>query len=184
MLSDIFGYEAEQAHLYGNDLNDPYRVNTRFNYDPCRTIKRLEEAIGPGRYMLNVPGVGALPQVVMDPMIISQRWSGNLMTNPVDLETALLGINRPISRDLPTRDVYQRYTPPTEQVTYPINRHNWTEQSRAVAPAWEVRELEQPFWSYPLFNPQENVCMPFLNNTNTRIIAKDYFNRWACPPTL
>jgi hypothetical protein len=183
---NFFNNDAELEHLYGNDLNDPYRVNTRFSYDPCRTIKRLEIATGPGRYMLDVPGVGggAMPDVVMDPLIISQKWSGNLRTNPVELESALKGYNRPLSRDLVSADNYQQFTPATAAVQYPVNRVNWTEQSRAVAPAWEVRELEQPFWSYPLFNPQENICVPFLNNTSTRIVEKDYFNRWGCTPML
>lgn len=180
-------FNNENEHLYGNDLHDPYRTNTRFNYDPCRTIKHLEEATGPGRYMLNVPGVsenGLKPQIVLDPMIIGQKWSGNLQTNPVEIETALFGINRPLSRDLPSVDIYQNFTPNTNTVNYPINKINWTEQSRAIAPAWEVKDLEQSLWGYPLFNPQENICLPFLNNTNTRLISKDYFDRSKCPPIL
>jgi len=189
MLSNLLNNDAELERQYGNDLNNPNRTNTRFNYDPCRTIKRLEESTGPGRYMLNVPGIGEpgtgnKPQIVLDPLIISQKWSGNLRTNPVDIETALLGINRPISRDLLTRDTYQSFTPANESVSYPINKQNWTEQSRAITPAWQVRELEQPLWGFPLFDPQKNICLPFLNNTNTRLIEKDYFNRWKCYPTL
>jgi hypothetical protein len=185
-IAQMISNDAQLEQLYGNNLNDPYRTNTRFNYDPCRTIVHLEQSTGPGRYMLNVPGVGGgdRPEIVMDPLIISQRWSGNLRTNPVEIETALLGLGRPVSRDLPTRDVYQKYTPPNEQITFPINRTNWTEQSRAIAPAWEVRELEQPLWGFPLFNPQENICLPFINNTNTRILEKDYFNRWKCTPMI
>ena len=34
---------------------------TRFNYDECRTKKILQQATGPGRYMLNVPGNGCKP---------------------------------------------------------------------------------------------------------------------------
>ena len=34
---------------------------TRFNYDECRTKKKLQEATGPGRYALNVPGTGSPP---------------------------------------------------------------------------------------------------------------------------
>ena len=33
-----------------------YMAFTRFNYDSCRTAKRLEESTGPGRYILNKPG--------------------------------------------------------------------------------------------------------------------------------
>lgn len=182
----FYDYDKEQEKLYGNDLQDPYRTNTRYHYDPCRTIKQLEESTGPGRYMLNVPGVGtgANAQVVLDPMIISQKWSGNLMTNPVNIESSLLGINHPTNRDLPTKDTYQHYSAKTQKVAYPINSMNWTEQSRAIAPAWQIRDIEQNLWGFPLFNPQENICLPFLNNTNTRIIEKDYFNRTKCTPIL
>ena len=27
----------------------------RYNYDECRTKKKLQESTGPGRYILNVP---------------------------------------------------------------------------------------------------------------------------------
>ena len=42
---------------------------TRFNYDPCRTAKLLQESTGPGRYMLNVPGPGCKPCFFEDPEI-------------------------------------------------------------------------------------------------------------------
>jgi len=51
----------------------------------------------------------------------------------------------------------------------------YTDQSRASNPAWWYRDLEQVDWYYPHLNPQENVCIPFLNNLNTRILEKDYF---------
>ena len=31
---------------------------TRFNYDPCRTMKSQQQATGPGRYMFATPGMG------------------------------------------------------------------------------------------------------------------------------
>ena len=37
-------------------------ANTRFNYDPCRTVKKLQEATDIGRYMLNTPGNGLRPK--------------------------------------------------------------------------------------------------------------------------
>ena len=42
-------------------------------------------------------------------------------------------------------------------------------------PAWTARDLEQVDWYYPPLNPQENTCMSFTNNLNTRILEKDYF---------
>ena len=51
---------------------------TRFNYDECRTKKKLQEATGPGRYILNVPGNGPTPLYFNDPQIRMQKWGGNL----------------------------------------------------------------------------------------------------------
>ena len=34
-------------------------ANTRFNYDDCRTMKRLQQQTDPGRWILNVSGNGA-----------------------------------------------------------------------------------------------------------------------------
>ena len=51
----------------------------------------------------------------------------------------------------------------------------FTEQSRATNPAWWYRDKEQVDWYYPPLNPQENTCLPFQNNLNTRILEKDNF---------
>ena len=40
---------------------------TRFNYDDARTKKKLQEATGSGRYILNVPGNGSNPTYFDDP---------------------------------------------------------------------------------------------------------------------
>ena len=48
-------------------------------------------------------------------------------------------------------------------------------------PAWTARDLEQVDWYYPPLNPQENVCLPFQNNLNTRILEKNCFeNKRQC----
>ena len=99
------------------------------------------------------------------------------MTNSVDLESELLGVNRRAGTDCLGIDQYnnKKYTVPTKKVNYPTNSVLTTEQSRVIAPAWMVRDLEQVDWYYPPLNPQENTCMPFLNNVSTRILEKDYF---------
>ena len=52
----------------------------------------------------------------------------------------------------------------------------YTEQSRAIMPAWTARDLEQPHWSILPLNPQEHTCIPFHNNLSTRILEKDYYS--------
>lgn len=156
-------------------------ANTRFNYDPCRTIKNLQQSTDPGRYMLNVPGNGDKPCYIEDPQIIIQKWGANLRTNCINLESELMGINRrQMGRDCLGKDEYTKHIVPSSQIQYPTCNNLYTEQSRAIMPAWTARDLEQVDWYVLPLNPQENTCMPFINNLNTRILEKDYFQREVC----
>ena len=148
---------------------------TRFNYDPCRTKKQQQQATDPGRWILNVPGNGANPCYMEDPQIRIQKWGGNLRTNTINLESDLLGVNRHSSRDCLGKDNYQKFNVPNEPIKYPSCNALYTEESRAIAPAWMVRDKEQVDWYYPPLNPQENTCIPFQSNLSTRILEKDYF---------
>jgi hypothetical protein len=148
---------------------------TRFNYDPCRTKKQLQQSTGPGRWILDVPGNGSQPCYMEDPQIIIQKWGANLRTNTINLESDLLGVNRQLSRDCLGKDNYLNYNVPNEPIQYPSCNNLFTEQSRATNPAWWYRDLEQVDWYYPQLNPQENTCLPFQNNLSTRILEKDYF---------
>ena len=63
----------------------------------------------------------------------------------------------------------------SQKVLYPKCSQTITQQSRVTHPAWMYKDLEQNN-RYPLFlNPQENVCIPFHNNLNTRLLERDYF---------
>ena len=148
---------------------------TRFKYDDCRTKKQLQQSTDPGRWVLNVPGNGSNPCYVEDPQIIIQKWGANLRTNTVNLESELLGINRPVSKDCLGKDNYTNFTVNSKEVKYPSCNNLYTEQSRAITPAWMVRDEERNLWGFPIFNPQENVCYPFQNNLSTRILEKDYY---------
>ena len=153
---------------------------TRFHDDPCRVEKQLQESTGPGRYMLDVPGNGLKPCYMEDPYIRLQQWGGNLRTNPVGIESELLGLMQPLAgRDCgPT---YDSNTVKSEAVQYP-SCTPFVEQPRATDPAWTARDLEQVnWWTLPL-NPQENVCLPFHNNISTRILERDNFV--ACAPKV
>jgi hypothetical protein len=148
---------------------------TRFKYDECRTKKQLQQSTDPGRWILNVPGNGSKPCYVEDPQIIIQKWGANLRTNTINLESELLGINRPISRDCLGKDNYINFKVDSKEVNYPSCNNLYTEQSRAITPAWMVRDEERNLWGFPVFNPQENVCFSFENNLSTRILEKDYY---------
>ena len=153
-------------------------ANTRFFYDPARTKKQLQQATGPGRYMLNVPGNGSNPCYIEDPQIIIQKWGANLRTNTINLESDLMGVNRQAARrDCLAKDNYKKYNVPNQAIEYPTCKNLFTEQSRTIMPAWTARDLEQVDWYTLPLNPQENTCMSFQNNLSTRILEKDYFQR-------
>jgi len=152
-------------------------ANTRFFYDDCRTVKQLQQSTDVGRWVLNVPGWGDKPQYAEDPHIRIQTWGGNLMTNCVDLESQLLGVNRPLNKDCLMKDNYMapNYKVDSQPIQYPSNKRLYTEESRTVCPAWTFRDKEQVNWYYLPHNPQENTCLAFQNNISTRILEKDYF---------
>ena len=159
---------------------------TRFNYDPCRTKKLLEESTGPGRYMLNKPGWGDKPCFFSDPQIRMQEWGTNLRRvpggAPIDIDSDLLGITRPLSKDCAKKEFPFAGVVFSMKKDYPTCGKEITSQSRATHPTFLYRDLEQSN-RYPLFlNPQENVCMPFQNNLNTQLLERDNFTpKIPCP---
>lgn len=157
---------------------------TRFHDDPCRINKQLQESTDPGRYMLNVPGNGDKPYYIEDPYIRIQGWGANLRTNTINLESNLMGLNQPLSRDC-LQNNYLKTAVYSSPISYPSCCPSFVEQSRVTHPAWTYRDLEQTNWYYPQLNPQENVCFPFQNNLSTRILEKNtYVTKIPCLPFL
>lgn len=144
---------------------------TRFKYDNCRVEKQLQEMTGPGRYMLDVPGNGTKPCFMEDPYVRMQKWGANLRTNTINLESALMGIDKPLTRDCKESDIP---LPNNKAIEYP-SCQPFTEQPRATMPAWTARDLEQNNFQLLPLNPQENTCIPFQNNINTRLVERDSF---------
>jgi hypothetical protein len=154
-------------------------ANTRFFYDPCRTQKQLQQATDPGRWIFNVPGNGDRPFYIQDPQIILQKWGGNLQTNPIELESHLLGYTSKPPRDSlfcppqTPNSIMQPLLDISHPVAYPTTNQLTTDQPRATHPAWTARDLEQNHRYILPLNPQENTCFPFHNNVSTRIIEKN-----------
>ena len=146
---------------------------TRFNDDPCRIKKQLQESTGTGRYMLNKPGWGANPCFMDDPHIRMEQWGANLQTNSINLESDLLGLTRPLTKDCESNN-FKKAEVNTSPIQYP-KCDPFTEQSRVTNPAWWYRDLEQNHNYILPLDPQENTCIPFQNNLDTRILEKDYF---------
>jgi len=151
---------------------------TRFHDDPLRIQKQLQESSGPGRYILNVPGNGDKPCFMDDPYIRLQKWGGNLHTNFTNLESNLIGLSvnkqNKNNRDNINLNQYNSNYIDNKEIKYP-NCNPFTLQSRVTNPAWLYRDLEQVNWNILPLNPQENICIPFQNNLNTRLLERDYF---------
>lgn len=147
---------------------------TRFHDDPHRISRKLEESTGLGKYMLNTPGNGIEIPFMEDPHLRLQKWGANLHTNIINLESDLKGLTRSSNRDCLEENDYNKHKVSSSLETYSSNFTN-TEQSRAIAPSWLSRDLEQTKWSILHFNPQENVCMTFQNNLSTRKLEKDNY---------
>jgi len=151
----------------------------RYNYDECRTKKKLQESTGPGRYILNVPGTGPKPCFINDPQIRLQKWGANLdkVINgaPIDIDSDLSGRTRRTTKYCSKYRFSKSGVPNREKVEYPVCSKAITDESRATHPAWMYRALPQNH-HYPLFlNPQENVCLRFHNNLNTRLLERDNY---------
>ena len=148
---------------------------TRFHDDPARIAKQLQQQTDQGRWAIDVPGNGDKPCFMLDPQIIPQKWGGNLWTKSIDIQSSLLGIDRPLNRDcLRPND---KYVKGSEPIVYPVCDALTTEQSRAIMPAWTARDLPQNHTYILPIDPQAHTEMNFRNNVSTRIFEKDYFNR-------
>lgn len=152
---------------------------TRFNYDDCRTKKRLQESTGPGRYALNMPGTGTNPCFFNDPQIRMQKWGANLDSvingAPIDIDSDLKGVTRKLTKYCQKKEFPNAGVPVTQKVDYPICGDALTDESRVTHPAWQYRAIKQHREDPLFFNPQENVCMRFHNNLNTRLLERDNF---------
>jgi hypothetical protein len=146
---------------------------TRFHDDPCRIAKQLQQSTDQGRWILDVPGNGENPAYMADPHIRIQTWGGNLMSNTVNVESELRGVGRTLLKnDCLGKNNYKNYNVSSYQLSYPTC-NMYTEESRAIMPAWTARDLEQVDWYTLPLDPQENVCIPFHNNVSTRILERD-----------
>ena len=86
-----------------------------------------------------------------------------------------MGIERKAGRDCVNQ---VKQLPKNTTLKYP-SCEPFTEQSRAIMPAWTARDLEQNNFTYLPLDPQEHTCIPFQNNLNTRLIERDNFKAQA-----
>ena len=147
---------------------------TRFNYDECRTRKRLQQSTDVGNYYLNVPGNGIAPFYVEDPNIRIQKWGGNSYTNMIDIDSHLRCIDKQLKCDT------LRNKPGIEkvkitQIQYPSTSLLYTEHSRHIIPPWKFKEVENNYSEYLYYNPQVKSTIPFTHNTSSRALEKELY---------
>ena len=96
-----------------------------------------------------------------------------------NLENYLLGLDSKLSKDC-IENV--KKMPNSNLIMYP-SCQPITEQPRATHPAWTALDMEQNNFQSLYLDPQENTCLPFQNNLNTRLIERDNFKAKApCVP--
>jgi len=142
---------------------------TRFNDDPCRIKKQLQQSTDQCRWIMNVPGNGPTPDFIEDPHIRLQKWGGNLQTNCVNLESSLLGINNYNPKDCLGKNKSKIIS---NKINCPVNNTCITDESRSSNPAWTLRTKENNINNY--YTTDSNKFeIPFYNNISTRILEKN-----------
>lgn len=148
---------------------------TRFNYDQARTFKKMQESTGPGRYLLNTPDVipkgEDVPLYCDDPHIRLQGWGGNLRktdnyNNTIDIDSYLLGYYNFNTKD------YKPNPNINTNIEKTKNTAQFTDESRATNPPREYKVVEVDRFNYLYEDPQRHYNIPFLNNVDSRELAK------------
>lgn len=102
------------------------------------------------------------------------------MTNSINLESDLFGLTRNLNRDCREQNDYNIHKAQTNKINYPTIKIV-TDESRSTHPAWLYKDLEQNNFKILHLNPQENTCIPFNYNLNTRVLEKDsYIPEYPC----
>ena len=150
-------------------------ASTRFRNDPSKINIHNQQSTDQGRWILNTPGNGDKPYYMEDPYVISQKWGGNLWSNATDVHSYLMGLQQRTGKDCLGKEKFGQVLNASPNL-YPTSNNLTTEQSRAIAPSWTVRDIRQVHFNSLPFDPQENTALKFPNNLSTRILEKDAFD--------
>nr|QFG75123.1 MAG: hypothetical protein [Megaviridae environmental sample] len=145
---------------------------TRKKDDDSYINKQLDLMTFQGRYMLGEPGPGNVP-FQEDVFIRLQKNGANMRTNSLNIENSLLGLNKPLTKDC---ILYTADNP----ISYNVqvgNQLPYTEQSRAIMPAWTARNLEQNNFDVLLHDPQRHSMINFEHNNSSRIEEINKYNQ-------
>ena len=154
---------------------------TRFNSDPCRIYKYLEESSNVGNYYLNTPGNGPNPEYINDPHIRLQKWAANQSNNTTDIESKLFRMIRKLDHDDIKNNNYQNDNIEKHYNLgiYKSNNDSISDESRLSLPAWTLRDIDSNNvpnnFKYLHYDPQNAIYNPFVNNLSSRILEKDNY---------
>ena len=154
---------------------------TSFKYDPARVKDRLNRATKKGRYYLNVPGPLKSSCYMEDPQVRLQGFAANNHSvvggHPIDIDSDLSGRGRENNGKWYNIAVSfeARMKITTKKQEFSSCETFGSDQSRTTHPARNYRALEQSLIQPLYLNPQENVCMHFHNNINTRLLERDNY---------
>ena len=157
-------------------------AESRFFSDDSRVVKRLEMSQNPCEYHLNVPGCGNQAAMEDDVHIRMQKWGANMMSNTINLESDLLGINRNVNNHHSDFYEYQSNLPEVSSLSFPVEQP-FVEESRASHPAWMYKDADQSRWGFPHLNPQNLATIepPFVSDVQTRILQRNQPGKMTVP---
>jgi len=121
-------------------------------------------------YHLLVPGNGLQPFFIEDPNIRIQKWGGYSYTNMIDIDSSLKGIDKQLKCD-----VLQKSKLQTNPISYPSTSLLYTENSRLICPAWNLKGKEFVKSDYLHYDPRIKSNIPFTHNLSSRDIQKDNY---------
>ena len=139
--------------------------------DNNRINEKLDMMTFEGRYMFGIPGPGNV-KFQEDPFIRLQKNGANLRTNSLNIENDLLGLTKNLTKDC---ILYGSTIPMNKKINYGT-QNPYTEQSRAIMPAWTARSLEQNNFDYLFTNPQNHSMVQFEHNQSSRIDEINNYN--------
>ena len=150
-------------------------METRYNSDPIRIQKRLDQSTYLGRYSLDTPGQGVYMPFIEDPRIRLQKYGANIATDRINLESDLYGITRLLNRDNVDSNNYKsNQLNSSVMQSYPTYDKQ-IEETRSILPAWTFRDNENNRRDYPLRPPQQYLEIPFPQPLDTKQIERDNF---------
>lgn len=160
-------------------------ASTRISGDAIRQTMDNQIQTYAGRYMLNVPGNGVNMPFREDVFCRMSKFGANIHRDMMSIENHLRGQDRILVK----KDPFVSTAPPTADIShqkhYPTLQP-FTDQSRATAPAWIVRNAPaREHWQLNVIddprNPQFHTDVEFERHTGTRILEKEKFVQSGYP---